>query len=820
MRKLMNIQGKGRRGSTLLIVLAILSLLVLLASTLAYTSKLDVISSENFGDGIQRNMSAVSGIAKAADSSKDVLAGPAVGLAMVEFGAQGVQGKDLGNGGASPGVYTATSHVRFADLSGRVNVNTAGEEALATLFSRVSSMHNVPINGENLAREIMRHRYGKDRAPGTSGKNDNASSTLFPRGGNAAYGGLEDEGFNSLGTEELSTKAARRLESSCMASAVDRLEMLDALFSTKDEPAEYVADIRYPAFGDDVRFQSVGELLALEAMTPEFHAVLQPYITVFSASLNVREAKTEDGRAKGLLDLNRASAKDIYEALREELGGAKDDMLLRQFAVNIVDARDSDSVPTILDAPGDDRVVLGLERTPFITEVYANSRTEDEDGDDGQFVELFNPWPESISLTGWTLRVGGTPVPLHGAVPPGGYLIVTDDYDNANDPNAENELAGTGSFYDIFGRVANGGSNRILEIPSLSITHDRGLWGVDLENADGDLIDRFSYRVLDDLGSVRSFQRDNPAVREVSLRSANPFSRHGQGAPDGDTAERLFQGPRDLPFTSVLELFEVFAGYAGLQNSEGAEEGSPWGFPLVASPRSTTEERRLDASDPKVMDARVIDLFAVEPAPRMTVEELRAFSERGRAREVSANGRYSDLWTTGFPPSLLAEGAQSFGGAGANRQDLKIAAAIGWARFAQKPAGWKAGLVNVNTASLPVLESVGFSQLAADTLIRKRMEFDHAQLLEGRADLALYERLSDVLVDEDLWERDEGECAVLNGYLPVFDQITVNSRAFMLEGTPLKTRDSGANPSSGARIQALIAMDGEHAEIVSWRFIH
>jgi len=41
-----------------------------------------------------------------------------------------------------------------------------------------------------------------------------------------------------------------------------------------------------------------------------------------------------------------------------------------------------------------------LEETPLITEVYPDAATS-VGGDEGQFVEIYNPWNHPITMTNW-----------------------------------------------------------------------------------------------------------------------------------------------------------------------------------------------------------------------------------------------------------------------------------------------------------------------------------------------------------------------------------------------------------------------------------
>ncbi|MCL2330187.1 MAG: lamin tail domain-containing protein, partial [Phycisphaerae bacterium] len=103
-----------------------------------------------------------------------------------------------------------------------------------------------------------------------------------------------------------------------------------------------------------------------------------------------------------------------------------------QLAVNTIDFADSDSIPTklvikYLDAMGAEQTitVLGVEKQPYITEIYAKvAEVYDPDGKkrpDPDFpsrdasihaVEIYNPYDTQISLRGYKLVSNGKPYPL------------------------------------------------------------------------------------------------------------------------------------------------------------------------------------------------------------------------------------------------------------------------------------------------------------------------------------------------------------------------------------------------------------------------
>ena len=59
---------RKQRGTTFIIVLGILSLLALIASTMTYSTRLDVIANGNIGGAVQRQISGLTGVPRSAQA--------------------------------------------------------------------------------------------------------------------------------------------------------------------------------------------------------------------------------------------------------------------------------------------------------------------------------------------------------------------------------------------------------------------------------------------------------------------------------------------------------------------------------------------------------------------------------------------------------------------------------------------------------------------------------------------------------------------------------------------------------------------------------
>lgn len=794
----------SRRGSTILIVLALLSLLVLLAITLTYTSRLETISTQNFAQGVQRDQAAITVSNLAAGIAREKLPKDALGYYTLAYelggnqpiaqqrslGGRPVSAKQVENGGVIiyPGVRGQTGRVRMTDLSSRININTADRDTIARALEFASADAGVSVNSLALANAIVNVRLGSDGAPGRGGFDDN-----YNLGEGLDYLPANPcpvaPGPFSANTLAAAVNAEARLAASILSWTTRESQLVQAMRDGTDEPDEYIADIRYPAFGDDRRWGNLAELLTIPGFPAEMLPAAEQYLTTFSMSQKLLPATSDGGPYRAPVDLNRSCVEDIYRALKDLYGSAKDDRLLAQFAVNIVDARDMDRRPTVFFPDTGIDPVLGLERTPVIMEVYPDSVTPEIRGDDGQYVEIYNPWAESFSLAGWSLRIGASVIPLTGTLPPNGYLVVTDDYDNSSDPNAALDLPGTGSLYDIFGIVSNGFNRRVIENTTMNLPDTPGRYRVDLVAPGGDLADFFTYIIpAGGVSTTQAFQRINPVVRESNLRRATPFTRIPPAPPNTEVAVRLSRSPRDMPFTDILQLFEVFAAYA-------ADNGDPrvtFAFPMIGTPNSFIPDNRLNALRTTTIDARIVDIFSVE------------WTKRNAFAGTSPSSTRSSI--PGKPVTA------------------KINENVGWWYFNKLPIGARHGLVNVNTAGSEVLSAVGLSDFQIGEIFGRQVRtFTDSVNGDGGRGLA-YERLSELLSDERVWADIPGtRLHTTEDFLmavgPLFRPLTISSDAFLLEGTPVEAANLTDLTTEGPRVRATVALDQATPDLVSWRFV-
>jgi hypothetical protein len=824
-------------------VLAILAILTLMAILLTYTARMETSSARNAGIAVQNRISAQTGIDfVATDIVISAIGSPIIdrdgppssedrtrNSAALSGSSSALEGSDpqaspwdnLSDSRNSP-IYmpgralTPQSQLLVADASARINLNTADESVLEAFFDQLATRTGGGFTGSQVANAILKVRLGNDGAPGNQRTDDSGAGRdaveLLVSGRRGAEGFINTPGdaAQRLAAETLRERTREGDRVRDMQERARRQTMREEMVSGVDSPEDYVGDIRRPAFGDDRRFTSVADLLAYPTIRStglgaEALQIALPHLTTFSASLDRQPQRKADEEPRALLDLNRAAPEDIYEALDHLYGGSKSEVLLKQFAVNIVDARDFDSVPTAYPGTEGTAPIIGLERTPFITEVYPMTPAPEEQGHDGQFVEVYNPWSTELDVTGWQLRGAGLNVALTGVIPPDSYLIVTNDSDNRTDPRADRELSSTGSLYDLFGVTGNTTNRRILERRDLQLDMRSHRADLRLHNAAGDLIDQFVYFPrAEPTGGTTSYQRENAVIRVAKRGRPTPFSQATGTYSGGESLKRLASYPPDGPLVCVTDLLDVFAGFADLD----AGELEMWAFPVAATPRSTKEaDRRLTELSTRI-DARVMDLFSLEFRDRpagVTVGEDRLPEEVTFARDKGA-GRSGREVSSGDADRVARAHAEA------------------WIF----PVGHRLGRINLNTADATVLASLpGMSPEMAIGVIRERLtEQGETVMVEGWRPMdsplprERWAAPSDVLVDLKLWGDSLSEAERIDRLRALLPHVTFSTRAFVIRSQarlPQGIDPNSPEATAGVPMEAVVATDRGTAEVISIR---
>ncbi|MCX8036039.1 MAG: type II secretion system protein GspK [Candidatus Sumerlaeia bacterium] len=801
-----NIERKQRRGSTLILVLALLSILILIAATLSYTARLEEITSRNFADGIQARMAAQTGVGfffasvdgRTSPVSTVQLAGlrnggelrpqepaaswmasrgpssplpptgsagttsPAMSrTAMTVLTTPGGQSRPARFSNMSA-VATDLAQISIIDEASKININQMGSWAelrradaglntpqanaadtsasgvrpiaLADALYAVLSSPEVRYRGaspdmaRSLARAILAYRYGPDGQPGTAGFDDDGDAAVL------AGDGLDNDSDGQV----------------------------DESGEGTDEADEFVADPRLPARGDDQPFRQVEDLLRVSGVTPALFNALRPYVTVFSVS--ERRVGNERG-APAQLDLNVATAEEIRDRLRAAFPYMPVETLA-QFAANVVDYRDADSSPTLLYVESSLDPIFGTEVTPVISEVYPDSVTDDVFGDDGEYIEIYNPYDTPLSLSGWTLRINSAQrVMLRGTLVPGGFLIVTDDYNGRVDEQTEPRQPGAGSFYDVFGVVPNASNHLMIENPNLDIPNQSGV--VELFDKSGNLVDRFRYGGDAAGGLRRSYQRKDPRIRVEQVARCTPYTVPGWSDIQRGRviAWNLISASsiKNAPFQSALELFNISAVVAG----GGSADNLEWRTPQVGR------------TDGLAFTEAIVDLFTVWTD--------------GRARQIQAAAVMSNASPTTLAQTLSARTPAGGG------------VSIG-----------ECGRINLNTAPAPVLRALpGITYAQIETLLTRRA---NAARTDAAGLPAPYERLSELIADEEFWGGAPLSTR-LNRLSRWIGTIHFSSNAYTLISENRAEPPSGPRLASRSKVETLISTDHDQNQVVVWRYV-
>ena len=655
MYRSIHLSVRRSRGSVYILVLAVLSVLALLTLSLTYSAKVETMASRNWANTIQANMAAVTVIPlfnpggqgldprvtplrampSGTNNLQSIDEAQAVGPQSLVISLEPVRWDAAFTDEDADTMYAADAlaEIEIHDASGKININAIAPliqmadddsvvpyptyDLLARFIERTLEDKEIDgVDARQLAYAIAERRYGEDGRPGTAQVDDNANADvtqgdvdgldndqdwLIDESDEGLLGPLHD-GLDNNRNGEID-EAGESLSDDGMDNNLDG--QIDEEGDAVDEPEECSSDPRLPPRGDDRLYVSLGELLSVEGMTPEAFEALAPHLTIFSVSFTAFELPEQFQTGEQTLgwpqvDPNTASAKTILETLRKRFPDASE-TLLTQFTANLLDRRDADDEPTVLRAGSID--CWGQEMTPLLNEVCPDTASFDEDGDDGQYIEIYNPYTQTFDLSGWSIQGAGPTLYLFGSLPPDGLLVLTDDYADENDPTPEDE-PGQGSFYDVFNMVSGGSTRRIEEYLDLDLPNEKGT--VRLLNERGRVVDEFSYTNGYWTGAAKSFQRLDPRLRIGARTIATPLKPNIGAAFDTDGREALQVQEKwqNEPLLTALDVMLIGSAYvedvgAGAENAQT----HPWAMPVLETDRDDQ------------LDVRLVDCFRIGVAP-------------------------------------------------------------------------------------------------------------------------------------------------------------------------------------------------------------
>ena len=201
-----------------------------------------------------------------------------------------------------------------------------------------------------------------------------------------------------------------------------------------------VADMLAAAWGSGPPDMARGRLRSI--LAAQFGEARR-YLTVASVGrIGVMPMPGRDTtEQKYKLDLNKADFAALYKAFYNLLAGAytgddADDrrrITAAQLAVNVIDFRDADSNITREKdpKPQESAIVYGVERQPFIVEAAYKREAAPAPSPPLSYyaIELFNPFETAINIRNWQVKIGAAaPVPMPAiagdAIPAGERLVI------------------------------------------------------------------------------------------------------------------------------------------------------------------------------------------------------------------------------------------------------------------------------------------------------------------------------------------------------------------------------------------------------------
>jgi len=305
--------------------------------------------------------------------------------------------------------------VLVKDEEGKLNINEAGNLSKG-FYAKGQGVNEgwkpdeikltvLPGIDEGLAKALIEYRYGKDKAPGKAKEDDDQDNNE-----------LTDDGIDNDGDGDY-----------------------DEGNEGVDEPDEFCA--RDPS-GDDQPFVTIEDLKRVNGIGEKKFADIKNFITAYSYDKNI------DSKGDLRVNLNTASIEEIKSAVRKS--GINEPDIYNQIAVNIIDYRDRDELPTIYldpDVGEEGKTYYGIEETPYINEVEASPMIKESPIkigiasfmiDSGEYIELFNPYSHDIPIGGWTITGSGkgiyfgitqpvfVPITPGAVIPANGYYTIGD----------------------------------------------------------------------------------------------------------------------------------------------------------------------------------------------------------------------------------------------------------------------------------------------------------------------------------------------------------------------------------------------------------
>jgi len=782
-----------RRGSILLLVLVLLALLVLMVTTLIYAARLETLAARSAVQSVQNRMEPASIVPNAVDLLRGQLGQPTAfnqvwALAPRPPAISGSTGIAPASGARetsgtlaiawsqiSPTGTRWPGWLEIEDQSALLNINTVAP------YPRDPG-HAEPPEPGILPAQVLEGLIAQRLA--AAGYNSSGAAGITRLILSLRWGSGPSESLES-GVRSLETKNRRT------GGLANRQTGEQANRQTGEPANRQTGEPANRQTGEQANWQT-GAFVSLDAVRlliglpkPAFDAIA-PFITTFSCSCDLWQA--EDGAPFERVPVNTLDPQEIFQVLQRVYPDAPED-LLRQFALNIVDRRDADSVPSVWPSATGGNALLGFEPTPVISEVCPDVITFTEDGDNGEYIEICNPLPEPVDLRGWSIDWGSASHILNTILAPGACLVLTDDIQNENDPTPEDKSPGMGSFVAIFGLPILA-RNQIAEEPAMDIPDEQGL--IRLFDAEGNLIDYLTYRGRTFNGLHRGFHKRNVFSHTGEPGPATPFVVRLEGFSDAYEEEcwQILLAAMNKPYTSAVELL---AAPVFLETPEKVVRLQDGVFPLFG------------ISSGSQPDLRLVDVFTVaEPAEADSREELpRPWGSIGKPGEKSEDRAVSSRF---------------FNSQSAIRNPQSAIRPLGTVAF---------GKINLNTAPSEVLQVLpGLDPEMVGLIAGYRARAQSPALIPSasgagtptwRRGMIPFRSLSDFANNPAVWSR-RNDVQRLHALFALAPHATFNSTAFRAKSSGAGSSGSGGISPTGLGSQTFIVLSEAGVDVLDWRF--
>jgi len=255
--------------------------------------------------------------------------------------------------------------VLVEDECGKININANGNLNLS--FNEGHSCFEInileKILGKSIYHNIVSFRYGEDGKPGKAGFDDNNNQIIISDG-------IDNDG--------------------------------DGIIDEPDECIDEDGEFYYlKPYGDDRPFFSPSEIKMVKGFGEKNYERVKNLITTFSYDRDLN--RYEEKR----IDLNTADFQAFFNFFKNQ---GYSEIQATQISLNIIDFRDKDSIPSVKKIGHG--YITGIEDVPYLNEIDAVKEWEkrhlaagiiiEEIG--GQFIEIFNPYPEEKDISGWRIE--------------------------------------------------------------------------------------------------------------------------------------------------------------------------------------------------------------------------------------------------------------------------------------------------------------------------------------------------------------------------------------------------------------------------------